>query len=46
MKDAGADDEFRGVRGGEKGHRGCRWVGGDRGKCAHMTTHDNKKSET
>jgi hypothetical protein len=34
----GADEEFYRVRGGEKGHRGVRRVGGDWGKSPHMTT--------
>ena len=27
---------LEGLGGGEKGHRACRWVGGDWSKCAHM----------
>ena len=34
----GADEGFSRGRGGDKGHRACRRVGGDRRKCAYMMT--------
>ena len=39
----GADMIFRVVGGGGKGHKALRRVGGDWGKCAHMTTYKGQR---
>ncbi len=38
-----ADMDFRVVGGGGKGHKACRRVGGDWGKCALMTTYKGQR---